>query len=171
MPASVRADLLGAKEALRSLNRIEPGLRKQFAAQAAEIAQPAIAEAQRRYDFVGWGVSRVQGVSRTWAGPAVGGRKVLPFNLNKAKNGLKVKVEGDRRKTAVILLEQRDAGTAILESAGRANRNDLGDALGPLLPGRTRILGPSLYSKSEQVTREMEKAVLEIIDRVNKELA
>jgi hypothetical protein len=168
--ASIRTDMVGAKEAVRSLNKIEPGLRKQFASDATQIAQPAIQEAQRRYDFVGWGISRVQGVSRTWAGPAVGGRKVLPFNLNKAKNGLKVKVEGDRRKTAVILLEQRDAGTAILESAGRANRNDLGDALGPLLPGRTRVLGPALYSKQSEVSEAMQKAVLEVIDRVNKEL-
>lgn len=165
MPASVRADLIGAKEALRSLNRIEPGLRKQFAAQAAEIAQPAIAEAQNRYQRMGVPLS---GMTRQWQS---NGRRLFPYSPSRAVRGVKIKLEGDRRKTAVILIEQRDAATAIFESAGRANANTLGDALGPLKPNRTRILGPSLYSKSEQVTREMEKAVLEIIDRVNKELA
>lgn len=170
MAASIRTDIVGAKEAVRSLNKLEPGLRKQFAADAQKIAQPAIDEATRRYNYIGWGASRVEGVSRTWAGPAVGGRKVLPFNLSKAVRGLKVKLEGDRRKTAVILLEQRDAGTAILESAGRANQNSLGDALGPLRPGTTRVLGPALYSKRDQVSSEMEKAILEVVSRVNKEL-
>jgi hypothetical protein len=168
--ASIRTELVGAKEAVRSLNKIEPGLRKQFAAEATQIAQPAIEEAARRYEFIGWGRTRVEGVSRTWAGPAVGGRKVLPFNVNKAVRGLKVRVEGDRRVTSVILLQQMDAGTQILETAGRKTQNSLGEALGPLRPNRTRVLGPSLYAHRDKIEQEMAKAVLAVIDRVNKEL-
>lgn len=164
MAASIRTDMVGAKEAVRSLNKIEPGLRKQFAAQATEIAQPAIQEAQNRYTTLGVPLS---GMSRNWQ---QNGRKLFPYNVSKAVRGLKVKVEGDRRKTAVILLEQRDAATAIFESAGRTNQNSLGDALGPLSPGRTRVLGPSLYSKQDQVSGEMQKAVQAVIELVNKEL-
>lgn len=168
MSASI--EVVGVKEAIRSLNKIEPGLRKQFAAEATQIAQPAIQEAQSRYARIGWGESRVLGVSRKWAGPAVGGRQVLPFSIQKASNGLKVRLEGDRRKTASILLEQRDAGTAILESAGRTNRNPLGTALGFIKPYTTRVLGPSLYSKKDQVQQRMYEASLKIVRRVESEL-
>jgi hypothetical protein len=164
VPASVRTEILGAKEAVRALNKIEPGLRKQFTADATRIAQPAIEEAQQRYVQLGVPLS---GMARNWQSK---GRKLFPYDPRKAVRGLKVKVEGDRRKTSVILLEQRDAGTAIFESAGRANVNTLGDALGPLKPNHTRILGPSLFKRSHEVTGEMEKAVLAIVDRVNKEL-
>jgi hypothetical protein len=164
VPASVRTELVGAKEAVRSLNKIEPGLRKQFAAEATQIAQPAIEEAASRYQALGVPLS---GMNRNWTN---NGRKIFPFSVNKAVRGLKVRVEGDRRKTGVILLEQRDVAAAVFEGAGRANANSLGNSLGQLSPGRTRILGPSLYKRQGEVTKEMEKAVLAVIDRVNKEL-
>lgn len=164
MAASIRSDVVGVKDAIRSLNKIEPGLRKQFTAQATEIAQPAIQEAQRRYIALGVPLS---GMARNWQS---NGRRLFPFSPQKAVRGVKIKVEGDRRKTAVILLEQRDAATAIFESAGRKTANSLGDALGPLKPNHTRVLGPALYSRGRQVTDEMQKAVMAVIDRVNKEL-
>jgi hypothetical protein len=167
MPASFSTQVLGAKEAVRSLNKIEPGLRKQFSRDATRIAQPAISEAQRRYQSIGWGTTNVRGLSRNWSQT---GRPLLPYNPAKASRSVKVKVEGDRRKTAVILIEQRDAGTAILESAGRKTNNALGTALGFIKPTTTRVLGPALYSKKNQVTGEMEKALLEVVRRVQKEL-
>lgn len=168
MSASI--EVVGVKEAIRSLNKIEPGLRKQFAAEATQIAQPAIEEAQRRYADAGWGVSHVHGVKYKWAGEAVGGRKVLPFSLQKARNGLKVRLEGDRRKTASILLEQRDAGTAILETAGRANPNRLASALGYIKPGTSRVLGKALFSRKDQIEKRMYDASLKIVRRVQSEL-
>lgn len=170
MPVNAKTEVLGAKQAVRSLNKIEPGLRKQFAQDATKIAQPAISEAQRRYNAIGWGTTQVRGTSRRWAGPAVGGREVLPWNPAKASRNVKIRLEGDRRKTAVILIEQRDAGTAILESAGRASTNALGTALGFIKPTTTRVLGPALYSKRAEVTSKLEEAMIEVVNRVQKEL-
>lgn len=167
MPATVRTELIGAKEAVRALNKIEPGLRKQFAQEATQIAQPAIREAQRRYQAIGWGDTRVHGVGRAWKDK---GRTMLPYRPNKAANGVKIRLQGDRRKTAVIVLEQRDAGTAVLEAAGRKTDNALGTALGFIKPTTTRVLGPSLYSKRDEVTRQMDQAMRKVIDRTQKEL-
>jgi hypothetical protein len=167
MPAGFRTELVGAKEAVRSLNKIEPGLRKEFAAEATRIAQPVITEAQRRYRAVGWGSTQVRGVSGNWSN---NGRRLLPWNPNKAANSVKIKLEGDRRRTAVIVLEQRDAATAVLEAAGRKNANPLGDALGFIKPSTSRILGPALFSKRAQVSDQMEKAMLSAITKVQREL-
>lgn len=167
MPATAKIELIGAKEAVRSLNKIEPGLRKEFAKDATRIAQPVIGEVQRRYVQTGWGVTRVRGVARAWQ---VDGARKLPWDQNKAQRSVKIKVEGDRRKTSVILVEQRDAGTAILESAGRKTDNRLGAALGPIRPGTSRVLGPSVFSKRQEIEGEMEQAVLQVIDRVQREL-
>jgi hypothetical protein len=157
-------EIVGAKEAVRSLNKLEPGLRKQFAADATRIAQPAISEAQRRYSSVGVPLS---GMARNWAS---NGRKIFPYNVSKASRGVKIKLQGDRRVTSVILIEQRDAATAVWESAGRKTTNALGDALGFIKPNTSRVLGPSVFSRRNEISGEMEKAILEVTRRVEKEL-
>jgi hypothetical protein len=156
--------IVGAKEAVRSLNKLEPGLRKQFAADATRIAQPAISEAQRRYSSVGVPLS---GMTRNWAS---NGRKIFPYNVSKASRGVKIKLQGDRRVTSVILIEQRDAATAVWESAGRKTENALGNALGFIKPNTSRVLGPSVFSRRNEISGEMEKAILEVTRRVEKEL-
>jgi hypothetical protein len=156
--------IVGAKEAVRSLNKLEPGLRKQFAADATRIAQPAISEAQRRYSSVGVPLS---GMTRNWAS---NGRKIFPYNVSKASRGVKIKLQGDRRVTSVILIEQRDAATAVWESAGRKTENPLGNALGFIKPNTSRVLGPSVFSRRNEISGEMEKAILEVTRRVEKEL-
>jgi hypothetical protein len=157
-------EIVGAKNAIRSLNKIEPGLRKQFAADATRIAQPAISEAQRRYSSVGVPLS---GMTRNWAS---NGRKIFPYNVSKASRGVKIKLQGDRRVTSVILIEQRDAATAVWETAGRKTDNRLGNALGFIKPSTSRVLGPSVFSRRDEISGEMEKAILEVTRRVEKEL-
>jgi hypothetical protein len=164
MPVSAKMEIVGAKDAIRSLNKIEPGLRKQFAADATRIAQPAISEAQRRYSSVGVPLS---GMTRNWAS---NGRKIFPYNVSKASRGVKIKLQGDRRVTSVILIEQRDAATAVWESAGRKTDNPLGNALGFIKPNTSRVLGPSVFSRRNEISGEMEKAILEVTRRVEKEL-
>jgi hypothetical protein len=164
MPVSAKVEIVGAKDAIRSLNKIEPGLRKEFAAEATRIAQPAIVEAQGTYQRIGMPLS---GMSRNWT---AGNRKIFPYDVAKAVRGVKVKLQGDRRVTSVILIEQRDVATAVWETAGRANPNRLGDQLGQLSPGRSRVLGPALFRKRNEVQGEMEQAMLNVVRRVEKEL-
>lgn len=162
MSASI--EVVGVKEAIRSLNKIEPGLRKQFAAEVTQIAQPAIIEAQNRYATRGVPLS---GMARNWNSS---GRKLFPFDPRKAIRGVKVKLEGDRRVTASIVITQSDAGTSVFETAGRNNANRLGDSLGSLAPGRTRIFGPAVYSKTREITEQVKQATLKVVRRVESEL-
>jgi len=164
MTPDVNVSVVGVKDAIRSLNKIEPGLRKQFQAEVTQIAQPAIQEAQRRYSAAGVPLS---GMQYRWNNR---GRQLFPYNPAKAIKGVKVKLEGDRRVTATIVITQSDAGTAVFEAAGRANANRLGNSLGALAPGRTRIIGPAVYSKSGQIARGIYEASLKVVERVNREL-
>jgi hypothetical protein len=165
MPASTEISVLGINEAIRSLNKIEPGLRKQFNNEARAIAQPATNAVKDAYRFV-----PLSGMERRWAGPAVNGRRVFPFTLAKARKGVDVVFDTDRRTLGVINIVQRDTGTAIFETAGRKNPNPLGESLGRLSPGRTRLIGPVVYSKVALIEREMEKFAVRIVNRVNREL-
>jgi hypothetical protein len=109
-------------------------------------------------------------MNRQWAGPAVNGRKVFPWNLDKARKGVDVVFNTDRRSLGTINIVQRDTGTAIFETAGRKNSNPLGNALGPIQPGRTRIIGPVVYSKINEIEKVMYEFSLRIVRRANREM-
>jgi hypothetical protein len=164
MTVNMTTEVAGINEAIRSLNKIEPGLRKQFNNEARAIAKTATDAVRNAYRFV-----PLSGMERNWAGPAVRGRKVFPFTVDKARRGVDITFNTDRRSTGVINVVQRDAGTAIFETAGRANPNPLGDSLGDLRPGRTRIIGPVVYSKRKEIAAVMERLALQIVNRVNRE--
>ncbi len=164
---AVNADIsvLGINEAIRSLNKIEPGLRKEFNNEARAIGAPAVNAVKDAYRFV-----PLSGMNRKWAGPAVNGRKVFPWNLDKARKGVDVVFDTNRRTAGTINIVQRDTATAIFETAGRKTSNPLGNALGPVSPGRTRIIGPVVYSKINEIEKVMYEFALRIVNEVNREL-
>ena len=154
--------MTGLKEAIRSLNKIEPGLRKEFTAQATRIAQPAIQEAQRGYQR-----EYLSGMARKWT---QNGKKIFPFSVAKAVSGVKLKVDASREAVSLIYITQTNVAAAVFEAAGRTNQNRLGDSLGQLRPGTTRVLGPAIFRKRGEIEREMLKASMDAIKLVQKEL-
>jgi hypothetical protein len=167
MTATIKTDLVGVRQAVASLNKIEPGLRKQFALELNQIAAPAINEAQRRYTFLAMPLS---GMRYKWTEEGRS-RPNFPYVVAKAAKGVKVKLDTRRNATSVIVIQQGDAAAGIFETAGRKNSNNLATSLGKTpAQGRTRLFGPAVYSKIREVTKEMERATLRVINRVNREL-
>jgi hypothetical protein len=162
MTVNTSIEMTGLKEAIRSLNKIEPGLRKEFTAQATRIAQPAIQEAQRGYQR-----EYLSGMARKWT---QNGKKIFPFSVAKAVSGVKLKVDASREAVSLIYITQTNVAAAVFEAAGRANANRLGDSLGQLRAGTTRVLGPAVFRKRGEIEREMQSASQAVINRVEKEL-
>jgi len=165
MTATIDTQLVGIREAVAALNKIEPGLRKQFAAELNQIAQPAIQAAQSRYSSVGVPLS---GMSQPWSN---NGRKLFPYDPAKASKGVKVKLDTRRNNNGVITIQQTDAATGIFETAGRRTSNNLATNLGNTPgQGRTRIFGPAVYSQIRAITVEIERAALRVVNKVNREM-
>ena len=162
MTVNTSIEMTGLKEAIRSLNKIEPGLRKEFTAQATRIAQPAILEAQRGYQR-----EYLSGMARKWT---QNGKKIFPFSVSKAISGVKLKVDASREATSLIYITQTNVAAAVFEAAGRANQNRLGDSLGQLRPNHTRVLGPAVFRKRGEIERELVRATNEVKARVEREL-
>jgi hypothetical protein len=165
MTANVSMEVAGINEAIRALNKLQPGLRKQFNNEARTVAAPAVEAVRTAYQYV-----PLSGMKRNWSGPAVKGRHVFPFTVHKARRGVDVSFNSDRKSTGTILIIQKDAGTAIFETAGRANENPLSRHLSKVRPGRTRLLGPVVYSKRNEIEDAMRRVALVIINKVDREL-
>jgi hypothetical protein len=165
MSVTTNTEIVGIREAVASLNKIEPGLRKQFAAELNQIAAPALNVARSRYASLGVPLS---GMAKTWTN---NNRKLFPYSVTKAQKGVKVKLDTRRNAASVITIQQTDQATAIFETAGRKTRNILATNLGATPPaGRTRLFGPAVYSKIREITREIEQASLRVVNKVNREL-
>jgi len=162
MTTNTTIEITGLKEAIRSLNKVEPGLRKQFVQDATRIAQPAIKEVQAGYTQV-----PLSGMARKWQ---QNNKKIFPFSVARAISGVKLKVDASREAVSLIYITQTNVAAAVFEAAGRTNQNRLGDSLGQLRPGTTRILGPAVFRKRKEIEREMLKASMDAIRLVQREL-
>ena len=162
MTTNTSIQVVGVRDAIRSLNKVEPGLRKKFVQDANLIAQPAIQEVQRGYTKV-----PLSGMARKWEKD---NRKIFPFSVARAVSGVKLKVDASREATSLIYITQTNVAAAVFEAAGRTNPNSLGDSLGQLKPGHTRVLGPAVFRKRREIEREILKASMDAVSRVQKEL-
>jgi len=162
MTVNTTITVVGVKETINALKKIDPQLQKDFRAQANEIAQPAINAAKDMYTQV-----PLSGMQYKWNSR---GRQLFPFSVAKAKSGVKLRIDTRRNAVGVILIEQKDPATAIFETAGRANANRLGDQLGFVGAGRTRLIGPAVYKARRGIETQMEKMILDTARTVRQSL-
>ena len=162
MTVNTTISVVGVKETINALKKIDPQLQKDFRAQANDIAQPAINAAKDMYTQV-----PLSGMAYKWNSR---GRQLFPFSVAKAKSGVKLRIDTRRNAVGVILIEQKDPATAIFETAGRANANRLGDQLGFVGAGRTRLIGPAVYKARRGIETQMQKMILDTARTVRQSL-
>jgi hypothetical protein len=162
MPVSTTIEVVGIKETINALKKIDPQLQKNFRTKAKEIAEPAINAAKNEYTEL-----PLSGMKYKWSSKE---RQVFPFTVAKAKSGVRLRIDTRRNAVGVILIEQKDPATAIFETAGRANANRLGNQLGFVGAGRTRLIGPAVYKARKGIEKEMEKMILDTARTVQKAL-
>lgn len=162
MTATASAQVVGANEAIRSLRKIDPDIRKQFNRDIKQILQPVIQDAQAAYP-----AQVLSGMERKWQQR---GTDKFPYNQAKAKRGVRPKIDTSRKTTAVIKVQQVDPAAAIVEVAGRKTGNPLGRSLDRVIGKASRIMWPAAERNLPKVTREVESAVLAAVRQVQKEL-
>ena len=162
MPVSATVEMVGLKNTINALRKIDPQLQKDFKAQATQIAQPAISAAKAVYTQL-----PLSGMKYNWSQRD---RKLFPFTVSKAKNGVRMRFDTRRNAVGVILIEQKDPAAAIFETAGRKNLNQLSNNLEPVSAGRTRLIGPAVYRSRRKIETEMVRMIKDTMRVVQKEL-
>ena len=168
MPASTTVEVVGLKQTINSLRKIDAQLQKDFKADATAIAQPAINAGKAVYTRV-----PISNFANDWT-QKKDGRRIKGFSIDKARNGVKMRFDTRRNAVGVILIEQKDQGAAIFEFAGRKNSNRLDTSLRiagyPVSAGRTRLIGPAVYKARRGIEAEMLKMIKSTITTVQKEI-
>ena len=168
MPVSTTVEVVGLKQTINSLRKIDPQLQKDFKADATAIAQPAINAGKAVYTRV-----PISNFAKDWT-QKKDGRRIKGFSIDKAQSGVKMRFDTRRNAVGVILIEQKDQGAAIFEVAGRKNSNRLDTSLRiagyPVSAGRTRLIGPAVYKARRGIEGEMFKMIQGTITTVQKDL-
>lgn len=158
MAASTKIEFVGIEAAVKALRQIDPELRKQFNRDAKEIARPAVEQAKQDYPQM-----PLSGFARKW-------KEIMPWDVAKARRGVRVKIDTSRKSRNVILIQQNDRAASVFEAAGRANTSPLGIALGDIKAFRTRVIGPAIEKQSGDIERGFEKLARDTMATVQKEL-
>ena len=168
MPVSTTVEVVGLKQTINSLRKIDPQLQKDFKADATAIAQPAINAGKAVYTRI-----PISNFANDWT-QKKDGRRIKGFSVDKAQSGVKMRFNTRRNAVGVILIEQKDQGAAIFEVAGRKNSNRLDTSLRiagyPVSAGRTRLIGPAVYKARRGIEGEMFKMIQGTITTVQKDL-
>jgi hypothetical protein len=166
MTVKTGVEVVGVKEAIKGLRKIDPELRKQFNRDVKAIAAPVIDTARGNYPQM-----PLSGMTRTWA---QGTRSLFPWSQAAARRGVSVKIDTGKRAVAAIKIRQTDPAANIYELAGKQASNPKGAAFIRNLEARfgraQRVLWPAYERNAERVTDEMRKTVLEASRQVQKEL-
>ena len=170
MPVKTTCEVVGVKQAINNLGKIDKQLQKDFKADATAIAQPAINAGKTAYTEV-----PISGFALDWNNKTDKGiRRIKGFNVERAKKNVKMRFDTRRNAVGVILIQQKDQATAIFETAGRANANKLNTSLQiagfPVSAGRTRLIGPAVYKARRGIEAEMLNMIKSTISTVQKEL-
>lgn len=85
MPASTTIEIVGVKQTINSLRKIDPQLQKDFKSDATAIAQPAIQAGKAVYTDL-----PLSGMKYNWTQRD---RKLFPFTVTKAVNGVRMRFD------------------------------------------------------------------------------
>jgi hypothetical protein len=161
MTSRANVEIVGAKEAIKGLRKIDPELRKEFNRDAKEITEPIVTAARNAYRS-----EYLSGMARKWTQR---GNLKFPYDIKAAQRGVRFKADTSRKAVSVLKIQQVNPAAVILDIAGKGSANALGGALDRF--GRpSRVMWPAAEDKLPQVTDRMEKAVLAASRRVQKEL-
>ena len=166
MTFTAKIEVVGVKDTINQLNKLDKELAKEFKASATQVAQPAMNAAKNMYTKV-----PLSGMSRNWKSQKrTPPQNIKGFDVSRAKAGVQMKFDTRRNAVGVILIIQKDQAAAIFETAGRANPNRLSNNLDPVRPGRTRLIGPAVYSARRGIEREMKSVIADASRTVQKGL-
>ncbi len=168
MTASTSVTVVGVKDALRELGKIEPDLKKQIQKDVKTILRPVVDEAKRAVPAM-----PLSGMARSWK------RGVLfPYDQAQVQRSIGARFNTRKRgnSLAVIAVVMKSAAGTIYDMAGkRGGKTPQGRAMIANLEARfgkaSRGMWPAYERNADAVNEAMERVVDVVTDAANRRIA
>ena len=162
MAANTTVTVVGVKETLRELQRMEPELAKEIKRDFKQIVDPIVKDARGQVSEL-----PLSGFARNWKAGAL-----LPWNRNAVSKSIIARFSNRRRgnSLAVFSVTMKSPAGTIFDMAGRGSANRLASALSSLYGAPSRLMWPSYERHAEQVNQNLQIVTDKITDATNRRL-
>ena len=173
MAASVTVDVtvLGIKDALKQINSIDPKLRRAITKEYKRIVAPIVKSAQDAYPELppmsGW--SRAYKSLGAWDAGKVKKGVQAKVNTRKARNRNLAK-GADYETIGTFIVYQKTGWGSIFDMAGRKTSSPMVEVLNARYGNASRSMWPAYEQNKEQVDREMQGLVKQVMHEVDRYL-
>ena len=163
MAAKTSVTIVGVKETLRELQKLEPEMAKEIKRDFKQIVDPIVKDARVqvvKLPLSGFGRQWRSGQLTPWSQNAVSKSIIARFSNRKRGNSL-----------AVFSVTMKSPIGTVFDIAGRSNANRLGAVLSTLYGAPSRLMWPTYEKNAEKVNNNLRKLVERITDATNRRLA
>ena len=162
-----KVEVVGLKDALKDLRKIDPDLRKEFNANVKAITAPETDAAKANYPPV-----LLSGMARPWS---QNGIKKFPYTAAKARSGVKVKIDTRGKAVSTIFIQQNNPAAAIYDMAGKAGGDSVRGQmfiqnLQRKFGSPSRVMWPAYDDHSDPLINNMNALIIEIMNEATRRL-
>jgi hypothetical protein len=173
MTVSLNIEVIGAKEVLRQLGKVDRQLSNELRKNARTIMKPIVQDAKGNIPSVA-----LSGWSQSWTSKKTG-TQLLPWSGTVAKSYVKAKTSTKRprefagitRDLAVFYVSWAGGVNAIFDMAGRKNNSVMAANLTGKFGPPSRIMWPAAQKNAPQVEAEMAKVTEQLMVYYNRILS
>lgn len=154
--------VVGIKEALRELQKVEPDLAKEIKKDFKQIVAPVVGDAKSQVVPL-----PLSGMSRNWKSG-----KIFPWSQSAVAKSIIARYSNRRKgnSLAVFSVTMKSPAGTIFDIAGRSSSNRLGAALDSLYGKASRLMWPTYERHADEVNKNMGDLVDKITDAANRRI-
>lgn len=154
--------IVGVKETLRNLQKLEPDTAKAIKAEFKQIVKPIVDAAKPQVREL-----PLSGFARNWKGG-----KIMPWDKSAVQKSIIARFSNRKRgnSLAVFSVTMKSPGGTIFDMAGKASPSRLAAALDQLAGRPSRLMWPTYERHADQVNENLARLVEKITDEANRRL-
>jgi len=162
MPVDSTVTIVGIKDTLRQLQKLEPDTAKAIKAEFKQIVKPIIDAAKPQVREL-----PLSGFARNWKGG-----KILPWDKSAVQKSIIARFSNRKRgnSLAVFSVTMKSPAGTIFDMAGKASSNRLAVALDQIAGRPSRLMWPTYERHADQVNENLARLVEKITDEANRRL-
>jgi hypothetical protein len=172
MPVNTKTEVVGIKEAIRDLGKLDKDLARELRKEARNVMQPIVQDAKQAIPN-----TALSGMSRPWTSKT-SGVQLLPWSGTTARKYVKAKTStkkprefgGVTRDLAVFYVSWAGGVNAIFDMAGRKNNSVLAANLTSVFGPPSRIMWPAAEKNASEVEAGISKVVDDVVKATNNQL-
>jgi hypothetical protein len=160
--AETSITIVGIKDTLRELQKLEPETAKEIKREFKEIVKPIVDAAKPLVKEM-----PLSGFQRNWKNG-----RIFPWAQNAVSKSIVARFSNRRRgnSLAVFSVTMKSPAGTIFDMAGRGSANRLATTLDALYGKPSRLMWPTYEKKADEVNKNLERLVEKITEEANRRL-